>query len=339
MPAVGFDVGDDAVRFIELKKRGKDYEVGLFGEKLYPANFNLNSDFLKSGAARGFLSALRQSAKLNDVCVSLPDNRAYFFETEISNVPVNFIYSALEAKLEEFVPLSAKEVIFDYEIIPSKSKSSHSVSVSVVPRNVVLEFLETFQSAGFSPKRFALAGQALAKAVVKKGDQETRIIVYMGKTAATIYIARGNSVLFSLSLGEENLERSFSYDDKSVSKISVRDKKEFSKEAFDRGFVNDQFLHSIKDELIKVNNYWLSRGKLNAADESETTITSVVFCGPGATMNGFVDFFNHFLPFPATLAQVWVNVFDLDKVTPPIPFSQSLAYANAIGLALLTYEE
>ncbi|KKU70079.1 MAG: Type IV pilus assembly protein PilM [Candidatus Beckwithbacteria bacterium GW2011_GWC2_47_9] len=343
MPAVGFDIGDDAVRFIELKKTNDGFKVGRFGERINPVLRDRSADITKNGGFRGFLSSLREAENLGPINASLPEDKAYLFATELVGVDSSLIRSAIEFRLEEFVPIPAKDAIFDYEIIPSQAQSGAKteVGVAVLPKSIVLSYLEMFQSAGFTPLSFEVAGQAIAKAVVKRGDQRTRIIVYFGKSGSTIFVVKGGAVLFSsaVSVGGDALTGAFAKD-KSVS-IALAEKFKWDKGLqFIKGDIENyaavlSLLASVKEELNRVLSYWKTKKTKEANDKNEDDkIRSIIFCGPEAGLPGLIDYFKIYISVPSELADVWVNVLDVNENIPPISFSKSLAFAAAIGLAL-----
>lgn len=87
-----------------------------------------------------------------------------------------------------------------------------------------------------------------------------------------------------------------------------------------------------RDEINKYYMYWQTHpdeeGKINQP------ISKVYLCGGDANVRGLVRYLAAVLEAPIVLANVFVNMNSLDSYIPSVPFSESLGYATAVGLAL-----
>ena len=88
----------------------------------------------------------------------------------------------------------------------------------------------------------------------------------------------------------------------------------------------------LKKELGRVCLYWTQHG-LN------TPITRIVLSGSLALTPGLASHCSPDIRIPVEVGNVWQNAFSSHSYIPPIPFTDSLDYAAAAGLALPTMSE
>lgn len=117
MPAVGVDVSDESVKFIELRKTSKGITLGRFGKYNIPPGAIDGGEVKNTSEFVNVLKRLKEQHSFNFVHASLPEQHAFVFQTKIPrNVRRRQIRNVLEFKLEENVPLRSEEAVFDYSI-------------------------------------------------------------------------------------------------------------------------------------------------------------------------------------------------------------------------------
>lgn len=340
MPAVGLDISDTAIRFVELVKTAEGFKVGRFGERDIPEPL-VGTDFLASRGFEGFLSTFEQEHKLTFVNASLPEEKAYLFKVELPKVRREEIRSMLEFRLEEFVPLPAGEAVFDYDIGKNRQPGDKQLdlSVTVLPRKVVDGYLTLFKTAGFQPLSFEIEGQAIARAVIGKGDNRTIMIVNFSETRTTMFIVSNGVVNFSSTIGlggatlttaiKKNYNVSFAEAEHLKRERGFR----ATRKDTDLFFAIVNSLSVLRDEIGRLASYWRTHSANRGEEVGE--IEHIILCGRDSGLDGFLEYFSLNLNLPVELANVWTNVCSFEDYIPPIPFSESLKYAAAVGLALV----
>src|SRR3989344_3327738 len=323
LPAVGFDISDQAVRFLELESHKDSFRVGRFGEKVIPNEALLGDDLTKNKTFGELLFSIRREQNLGFINASLPEEKAYLFKTEIPRVRRDEIRSSLEFRLEEFVPVPSAEAVFDYDIIKKETHDDKhlDVSVSVVPVKVVSSYIELFQNAGLTPLSFEIEGQAIARAVVKKGDKRTIMVVNFSSTIGL----GGRSLTIAI-------KKSYNVSFADAEKIKKEKGFKAKKEDKDLFFATVNTLSVLRDEINRLLSYW--RTHKDNPKENEEKVDLIVFSGFDSSLEGFLEYFSLNLPVPVELANVWVNVCAFGDYIPPISFAESLKYGAAVGLAM-----
>ncbi|MFA6536460.1 MAG: pilus assembly protein PilM [Candidatus Paceibacterota bacterium] len=341
MPAVGLDVSDRAIRFVEFGRRSGLPVLKNFGEIILPEGLVVGGEIKKPKELSEILTQVKARTGLKFARVALPEEKAYLFRTVIPKVEAKEVRSLLEFKLEENVPLSPAEVIFDYEIIPSrgpKSGNELEISVSAIPRQFVVDFSNVLGLAGLTPISFEVEARAFVRTLLKKNDSRATIIVFFKETKTVLAVAIGNLIYFTstLSISGEMLTKTLANTLKIAPEVARRLKAEKGlagyKENLDVFASLTTVLAALKDEISRIMIYWNSHEKIH--NRVEQDISRVVFCGQDSAIPGFDVYMRAALGVEVAVGNVWLNAFDFDDCIPDISQSESLNYATAIGLAL-----
>lgn len=342
MPAVGLDISDSSVKFVELVNRPYGKELGMFAERDVPEGVVVNGEIADTERLARVLAGIRRDFNLEFVRVSLPEEKGYVFQTKVAReTPLDQVRNIIEFSLEENVPLSLAESVFDYEVVRSSSNAANNqidVNVSVYPRKIVELYTTSIRHAGLVPLSFEVEAHAVTRAVVRDGDLGTYLIVDIGRARTGLAIVSGGALAFSstLDVGGDALTIAI----EKYARVSS-EKAEVMKN--DRGLLRqrgDQELYAslvatvsaLRDEINRHYIYWQGRKGPNGA--SSPKIQKIILCGGNANLAGLPEYLSSSLRVPAERANVWVNAAPFEEAVPEIGYHQSLSYATAIGLAL-----
>lgn len=339
MPAVGLDVSDYTIKFIEFVSRHHERRVGRFGEISIERGINVNGEIKNPQALTDALRALREEHHLEFVRLALPEEHGYVFETEVPATTMEDIRGSLEFKLEENVPIAPADAVIGYDVLKTVKplKANHiPVTVSVFPRAHVESYAAMLRDAGLTPLSFEIEPQAIARAVVPQGDYRTYLVLDIGRERTGIEIVSGRVVQLAatISIGSEHFTRALLGDDTSSEKakemkntigISGNASGEAHKELLG-------VLDRLAGETRRYVAYWDTHGEYTKTPNPP--VVKILLCGGGANLAGLSEYLDVALGVPAAPADVWANAFSLEEYIPPIAFRDSLGYASAIGLAL-----
>ncbi len=299
-PYAGISISDTAVRCLQLSKKGKALSVSKFAQEPLPLGAVVSGAIINVGEVANILEKMKKDLNLGYAKVSLPEEKAYLFTTKIPIVENKEVRSAVEFKMEENVPVSPSELIFDYAVSDPYSHTDHlNVVVSALPISVLDKYVETFHTAGIPILSLEIESQAIARAVLLPGDSNTHLIIHFGREKVGLYVASGCIVHFT-------------------STISVKG-------------VGDEAVSFLSQEVKKLYTYWHTL-KENAGVESKK-IVSIIACGENVG-DQILSYLSSHVKTEATPANVWINAFDINADIPQISFEDSLKFAPAVGLAL-----
>jgi len=342
MPAVGIDISDRSIKYTELKKTKNEYRLKYFGER------KIDPGIIESGTIKDDekltreLSLLRQETKNDYVIFSLPEEKVFLKVMDLPEMEKSKIRQSIEVQLEEVVPLSAKDVFFDYELVKKNNEQKGlSVALTVFPKNIINTYSEVLVKAGFLPIICEVENQAIARALVPKNQKGTFLIVDFGRTRTSFLIAVDGIAHFTstISVAGDNLSRSLAR----VFKIDVFEAERLKQSQSISGRTDEKILSSIipivsaiKDEIYRVMLFW--QGQCEDRKEKNNEIDKIILCGGDSNMKGLTDFISQNVKKPVELGNPWINVSSFKNYVPEIKRNISLTYVAGIGLALRAFQ-
>lgn len=342
MPSVGVDISDRAARFIELLSNRGSFRIKRFGEQVLPAGVIARGDIKDAATLKTALIALRRDYNLSYVRVALPEEKAFLFRTEVPLLSAEETKENIAFQLEEHVPISASDAIFDYTIAePLFGKTNPGLReavVSVFPRPVVDSYLSVFAGAGLTPLSFEMEGAALSRAVIPEGDQGTYMIADIGEMRTGIIIVSRGTVHFTTTIDigggafTDEIEKRLNVGAEEA--LTLKQEGAFSRHGKYRELfsVLIEEINPLKEQISKHFVYWHNHP--DKKDATPPPIEKVIICGSDAYLEGLAEHFSLSLRIKVEVANVWTNTFSTEHYIPPIPFGRSLAFATAVGLAM-----
>src|SRR3989339_939974 len=340
-PSFGLDISDESLKFVELVATGNGLGVGRYGERSIPLGVIESGKIKDSERMVEILSSLRKEEGVKSVRVSLPEEQVYLFQLRLEKSGLKNIREGIELALEEHVPLTAPDAIFDYDLV-NEDAQSLEVQVTAIPKNIIENYLSIFKNSDISVQSFELEAQAISRAVIKDGDMETYMIVDFGKKRTGIFIISRGVVMFTstLDVGGVMLNEMIAKNFKISFEAAEKMKREYGLERNTK----EQELFSVllnsvsilRDELVKHFLYWHTHkdeeGKNNPA------IKKIILCGGDSNLIGLVDYLSVSMKSPVEMANVWINIANTENYVPDISFKQALSFAAALGLALRDFD-
>jgi len=347
LPSVGVDISDASLKYVQFHREGHRLALARWGDIPIPAEVVKRGDLLDKAAMVEILKRFKRETGATYVRVSLPEERAYLFETTVpAKTPARDVRSAIEFHLEENVPLSPRDAVFDYTVMGGAGKDTGDlrVSVAVYARDTIASYYESCREAGLVPVAFEVEAQAVARAAVKTEDQGTYLIVDFGRSRTGVGIVHKGTLMFAstIEVGGMQLTEAIKQQVPTVDDANeLRLKNELGLLRADAGEGANAGVHAallvpvmkLKDELAMRINYWNLRDE-NASDRD---IAQVILCGGSSNLAGLPEYLSEELGIPTSRAQVWQNAFSFEDEVPPITRRYSYGYATAVGLALADF--
>lgn len=341
-PNAGVDISDTSVKYIKFERKHV-HDKSLYLEKW--GNVDIPEGIVERGNVHDvakLTDALKEVARqcgTEFVRVSLPEERAYLFETSVeAGTPFKEIRGLLEFKLEENVPLSPRDAYFDYDIIEHENDDKVlRVVVAVYSKDTINNYYEACRGAGLIPLSFEIEAEAIARASIAYSNIGTHMVIDFGKNRMGVGIVHHGSLMYTstIDVGGKELSAALrnvlgDVDEDTLTTIkNTQGIANTRKNAEVYGALKDT-LGIISEELQTRMHYWNTR---DVAHE-ERKIEKIILCGGSSNLLGLPEHLTELLGIPAERAEVWQNAFSLETFVPPITQRKSLGYATAIGLAL-----
>ncbi|MFA6050671.1 MAG: pilus assembly protein PilM [Candidatus Paceibacterota bacterium] len=328
---VGIHVEPEVLHFAELLSTGDNFRLGRYGYETFEKGENM----LTNESLKAALCKIRDEKGIRYVKAALPEEETYLFTTEVSGVTNREIREEIEFHLEENVPIAGTEALFHYFVVPGEGEKKKAV-VSVVSREVVNRYTTLFADCGITAVSFLVESSALSRAVVKQGDEDTQLMVFVSREKTILAIVSHEFVEFTStsSFGGASftsaIQKQFDVTPEEARKIkfaqgllkSGNDKEEYSFPLANAAAV-------LRDEIQRVSAYWF---KLSGGNRG--AVQKIVLCGRDSTMPGLADYLSISLKTPVTVSDVWCNMPYYKNNVPPISFRDSVSYGTALGLVV-----
>ncbi len=317
MPAAGISIESDALRVISFEEKHGHRTLCISAE------IPLDKGAIVDGAIALPDKVLKALQKIHDdhgvrfARVSVPEEKAYVYESVIPMPEDGEIRDAVEFSLDQNIPITASEAVFDFAVIEGPFTNNDVLSVRVVviayPTEIVSTWVELLKQAGITPLAMMPESQAIARSLVPTDDKKTSLIAHFLKEKTVIAIVSGGFVRFSTTVANalDNANK-------------ILDSHEGEKIA------ESVELLAVRDEVKKVYAYWMSTGGAKSRKDP-SAVKSLIVSGHVAHMSDVSDYLGKHVGVPAFLGSVWQNVFSLNDVVPTIEFEDSLRYAAAVG--------
>lgn len=343
MPCVGVDISDTSLKYVEFKPTTNadiERELEKWGDIDIPNGVVDRGQVNDLEKLTAILKEFKSETKAEFINVSLPEERAYLFETEIRRTtPFKEVRGLLEFKLEENVPIPSKDVLFDYVFLPNDIESK-TVKVAVVAyaKDVIQQYYDACIEAKLQPVSFEIEAQAMARSIVNKNNKGAVMLVDFGKTRTGIGIVLDGMLLYTstIDIGGDVLSqalRKVMGSEIAESELTILKNTQGLVRGIDSVNIHNTLISTvsvIKDELARRMQYWHLRNN----NSNSRRIEKIIICGGSANLKGFPSYLTETIGVPCIRGNVWENVFSLKNNIPPIDKQHSFGYATAIGLAL-----
>ena len=340
MPSLGVDISDTSLKYIQFGEEKSGVKpLMLWGEIDIPSGVLDRGNVHDQKQLVSVLKECKQKTDATFVRVSLPEERAYLFETEIKrSTPPKEIRSLLEFRLEENVPIPAREAFFDYDILEGETTDKTlRVVVAAYARETILNYYDACKEAGFIPLSFEVEAQAMVRSVLPEFSTGAHLLVDFGKTRTGVGIVLDGVLMYTstIDFGGNQLSEVLRKVHGQITEgeiTTIKNTQGLIKGVHDTRSYDALIstISVIKDELSARIQYWHSG---DYKTESRR-IQSVTLCGGSSNLKGLPEYFTETLGITTVRGNVWKNAFPVDKHIPPISIRHSYGYATAIGLAL-----
>lgn len=309
LPFFGLSISQTSIKITKLKNKkvGKVPfildEVPLKERCDFFSDTDLYSDCVE---LKKSLKNLKNKYKIDFVQLSIPEENTYVFRILIPNNTLELVEEFIINNIEQYIPLAAGDVYFDYKILKSHiNDTGIPIVVTAIPKIVVIKYTNLLESCGISVIGCEPETHAIAQCVIYKGDTNPYIIININKNSTNISIVEEGLVQYTQTLSM-------------MTKDIINGISKETGSAF-------------RDNINKVIIYWFTSKELHVQNSK---IENIILTGENIDSSDIINFLESNLPVNATFANVWTNCFDIHEYVPKISKKDSLKYATCIGLAM-----
>ncbi|PIP86647.1 hypothetical protein COW82_00945 [Candidatus Campbellbacteria bacterium CG22_combo_CG10-13_8_21_14_all_43_18] len=345
MSHAALNFSDHSVKILELFGYENEFSIKKFGAEIIPDGVIKSGNINNRDSLKEILKKVKEKYDLSLVGATLPEEKAYVFKLRVpkSNSEKE-IRNSIEFQMEDNVPISVNEALFDYKIIPKSERvNSIDVGVSVLPQKVVASYISLFKDVGMTPVFLEIEAESIARAVIAKDDMDTYMIVDYGRTRTGFSVVSRGVIRYTSTaeIGGEPIDKILE------EKFHIK-KEEVEKIKNEKGLVRDKdkpelymslanVVSVLKDEINKRFIFWHTHKDIDG--KIGDNIKKIILVGGNANLFGLKDYLQAGLKVRVEYADVWKNVKFRDDAVPVINFQNSLSYSSSVGVCLKKFNE
>ncbi len=336
----GLDISDESIKFVHLTIGKRNIKIKKHGEKKIPIGVIESGNIKDTKTLVQILIQLKKEVGIKSVRVSLPEEQIYIFKLVLEKKNLKDIKEGIELSLEEHIPISVQDTVFDYEILKEDNLNLY-IQVVAIPRRVVEDYLSVFEQAGIWVASLEPEAQAVSRAIIKKGDPNTYLIVDFGEKRTGISIVSKGFAMFTstvdiggitlTNLIQKSFNISFEEAEKMKKKYGLQRNTD-NKEIFS---VLLNGVSILRDEIDRHFIYWHTHK--DEEGKENPPIEKIILCGGDSNLIGLVDYFSVSMKHKVEIANSWINILNIEKEIPELDYKKSLSFTTALGLALADF--
>lgn len=318
---VSIDATDGELRFFEFGRKAGSLRPKACGVLPFPRVHGSKNEGVAIEAAAA-LKDFAASRHYRAVRCLIHEGDAYIFRLKVPTVNPHEIRAAIESMLEENVPISPSETIFEYETISiDYVRGETLVAVSAVSEKVVSEYQRLLESGSLAPVSFDTESHAISRAIIKHGDHGAHAVLCIKARHTVVFVIENGKVTFSSSVevGSTDLDAA-----RAKAPVAKGDGTEDA-QIFDTLL---PVFSTLQDELGKVLIYFKTAAKKEAAPME---IQDVILMGSACRIAGFARYISITSQLPVRIGSVWTNLLSPEREVPELDERTSLDYASVIG--------
>lgn len=336
-PLSGIDISTSGVKVARLTEGPHGLTLAHYAQVRLPLGVFTDGEIIDQKAIVEAIQTTTQTAGITAANVALSESKAYLFETTAPGDGKPQWRLAVEQHLDELVPLPPQETSFDIIGIDRTEKGDESIVGVGFAQRMVDETLSVFDQANISVRALEEETFAMARALLPVGDTSTTLIIDVGKTTTKMAIVTNRIPHFATTIGIGGhaltlaVQKHFGVTESEARKVKA-----------ERGIVpsagNEDYLAAmlstaaaIRDEIATRLTYWQEKAMMRG---SHAPVSQVILAGGNASVRGFSEYLEGALQIPVSTGDVFMNLASRDSWIPTLDYTESLAYATAIGLAL-----
>lgn len=339
MPGFGVDLSGNSIKVAGFKTFVGPCLLGTCAQAELAEGAVIDGDIEKPDAVVEVLRSLRSRERIRFAHASLPERKAYVYQTLIPHDGgAGDLRAGVEFSLESHVPIPPSEVVFDFEVVRRLERGT-IVSVTAYARRVVDLYVDVFARAGITLRSLEIESQALGRALWKHSERKrTAMVVDFGKKTTRIAVFDHGVVGLTATIDVGGNALSIA----AMKRFSISEE-EAEKMKNERGFLEgagnrDLYealattISVLKDEISRYVLFWNTPNEDD--DVPHKPIEEIILVGGNANLKGLPEHLARFFNVPVRVGDVWINAASVHEHIPPLPQNRSLEFATAIGLAL-----
>ncbi|MFH1173436.1 MAG: pilus assembly protein PilM, partial [bacterium] len=204
----GLDIGDLALRFVFLEKKGDYFKIKAYGEKLLPPGLTSEGKIDKPDELAASLANLINQPdfgklKLKNVITCLPETKTFIKLITIPWPKDHDLTDAIIQEAQKHIPLALDQAYLDWQIVDSQEKEWLKILLGVTPQEIANNYIKLLKLVDLKPTVLEIEAAAIVRSLLPGGEtppKDSFLILDLGATRSSIIIYAKNTIQFSLTV-------------------------------------------------------------------------------------------------------------------------------------------
>ena len=197
---LGIHLAPGALKLVEVEQQAKDIKVLNYSVEYFPLEQGLDARI------KTLISSLKKNKiRTKDANVVLSGAEIIYKLVDMPEMSEKDITSAIQYKLKNVLPVSFKDIVVDHYKI---TKSPGKYFVAAVPKEKILELIESVKASGLSLKDIVAPSCALRNAL-RISAAEPSALIFLGRYSSIIVLLKQGQVVFAreVNVGGDDITR------------------------------------------------------------------------------------------------------------------------------------
>ncbi len=338
---LGLDIGSSAIKLVQLKEKGKGYQLEKFGIKLLMPELIVDGTIMDAGMVVSAIKELisEQKLKTKDTAISVSGHSVIVKRINLPEMTEEELEESIKWEAEQYIPFDINDVNIDFQILGSSTGSEGQTQMNVllvaVKKDKLNDYTALVTEAGLNPVIVDVDAFALENmyGINYEVDGEITALVNIGASVMNINILRNGTLAFTrdISIGgnkyTEILQKEMG--------LSYEEAERLKKGEVVEGVPQDpaaNHINLISNELASEIARSFDFFKTTSAHEN---IDKIILSGGSSIIRGLDTFVSEKLGLRVEMANPFRNItinpkdFDVDHIQMMAPLA-----CIAVGLAI-----
>jgi len=357
--AFGLDINDLSLKIVKLEKKQGGFVVSSLNEAKIPhgiieGGMINDEDALAKIIKYAVATVKGKKLRTKYVVASLPEEKSFLQVIQMPKMTNEELKLAVPFEAENYIPLPIDGVYLDFQdISPIKDYFSHlEVLIVAMPKKIVDSYISCFKKAGIVPIALEVESEATARALVKKDNKSSLLILIdFGENNTNLVVYSGSSIRFTSSIPissrilTESIGKTLKINFHEAENLKIKyglsglnSKAGFKEYSFSKkmsaGKISQiiaPILEDLAKQIKKYLNFYADHSSfeyLLAGKQDE----KILICGGGSQLKGLSDFLSERIGIPVEVGDPLINLLGREKKR--FADKDIISFTTAIGLEL-----
>ena len=345
----GLDINDSSLKIVKIKRRGKDFVLVSFNEVkikegVVKEGIIQDKETLANIIKTACITVKGKKLGTKYVVVSLPEEKSFSQLIQMPKMTEEELKLALPIEAENYIPLAIDKAYLDFQVVNfhKDDDSKHlDLLINAMPKSIVDSYVSCCKEAGLIPCVFEVESQAIARVLLKTGENIPSVmLIDLGYDNTSFIIFSGNSIRFTSSIPISSQQLTHAISDSSginlhkAEALKVKYGLDKKYRSIDKAI--EPILHDLAKQIKKYIDFYHGHA-FHENSLSNGKIEKIILSGGGANFKNISDFLSKELKISVELGNPFTNII--------VPKNSNFAHENilscttALGLALRVANE